>query len=121
MRKNTMDKTQSINELAVKFLKAVGKRKPNQKHIELTRKLLLTAVVQAHLYFDEKLTEQESNCLLLAAKGLSLDETATVLNITSKTVEMHRRNIMEKLSSSNITQAVFEAIRFGYIQPESKK
>lgn len=109
-----MDKSQPKNELAVKFLKALGKRKPKQKHLELTEKLLFSAVVREQLYFDKQLTKQEANCLLLAAKGLTTNEIAGILEVKKSTVETHRISILRKLSCTTITQAVFEAMRFGY-------
>jgi DNA-binding CsgD family transcriptional regulator len=113
--KEAMDKSHHVNDLAVKFLKFLGKRKPTQQHIEITKKLLLTAVIQEHLYFDEKLTKREKECLLLAAKGYSTEETANILEITLSTVESHRLSIFKKLQCNNIGQAVLEGIRFGHI------
>lgn len=107
------------NDLAVKFLKLLGKRNPSQQHIKLTEKLFSTAVVNTHLILSARLTEREQNCLLLAAKGYTTEETAQVLNIKPSTVETHRLSILNKLSCSNMSQAVFEGIRMGKIQQES--
>lgn len=113
--KRTMDKLNNANELAVKFLKFLGKRKPTQEQLKVTKKLLLTAVVQEHLYFDERLTQREKECLLLAAKGYTTEETARILNIKKSTVETHRLSIYRKLVCNNIGQAVLEGMRFGSI------
>lgn len=110
-----MDKLHNANQLAAKFLRFLGKRKPTQDQLKLTEKLLLTAVVQEHLYFDERLTEREQECLLLAAKGYTTKETARILKIKKSTVETHRVSIFKKLVCNNIGQAVLEGIRFGYI------
>lgn len=107
-----MNKLAHVNDLTVKFLKFLGKRKPTQKHINVTQKLLFTAVIQKHLYSDDRLTQREQN---LAAKGYTTDETARILSIKKSMVETHRLSVFKKLSCRNIGQAVFEGIRFGQV------
>lgn len=114
-----MNKLHSANELAVKFLNFLGKRKPTQEQVQITEKLLLTAVVQEQLYFEECLTRREQECLLLAAKGYTTKETARILNLKKSTVESHRLSILKKLVCNNIGQAVLEGMRFGYVPRNS--
>ncbi len=63
------------------------------------------------------LSKREIECLMLAALGYSLSETAEVLKISQKTVEQYRNDIKRKLKCRNITHAVFQGIKFGLITP----
>lgn len=107
------------NNLATFFLKSLGLKTYRKSQIDLTERLLLAATIPASAYFDQRLSTQEINCLLLAAKGLTIAETAELLNIQKTTVVTHRDNILRKLSCKSIAQAVFEAIRFGYLRYEN--
>lgn len=57
------------------------------------------------------LTEREKEALSLAARGLKTKQIADLLGITDKSVEQRIDRAMDKLDSSNRTQAVAEAIR----------
>lgn len=59
------------------------------------------------------LTQREREILQLLAEGMSTKETAFHLNVSVKTVETHRRNIMDKLNIHTITDLVKYAIREG--------
>jgi two-component system response regulator NreC len=59
------------------------------------------------------LTRREREVLRLLADGKTTKETAFHLNVSMKTVESHRRNIMDKLNIHNITDLVRYAIREG--------
>jgi len=59
------------------------------------------------------LTQRESEVLQLLAHGKTTKETAVHLNVSMKTVESHRRNIMDKLNINTITDLVRYAIREG--------
>ena len=59
------------------------------------------------------LTPREREVLQLLAEGMSTKEIAFHLNVSIKTVETHRRNIMDKLDIHNITDLVKYAIREG--------
>ncbi|HSC71513.1 MAG TPA: LuxR C-terminal-related transcriptional regulator [Candidatus Methylomirabilis sp.] len=50
-------------------------------------------------------------------RGCPRKETATLLGISSKTVESHRHRIMEKLDIHDTAGLVRHAIRRGLIQP----
>jgi DNA-binding NarL/FixJ family response regulator len=47
----------------------------------------------------------------LLAEGKSGKEAATVLNVSTKTLETHRSNIMRKLRCHSVTEVVRYAIR----------
>jgi DNA-binding NarL/FixJ family response regulator len=59
----------------------------------------------------ERLTLREREIVQLLAEGHSNKEVAGRLNISTKTVETHRSNIMEKLHIRSITELVRYAIR----------
>ncbi len=61
--------------------------------------------------FSNILTIQETKCLLLAARGENTEKTAILLGLSVNTVESHRRNLLKKLKSKNITQAVMRGIK----------
>jgi DNA-binding NarL/FixJ family response regulator len=60
------------------------------------------------------LTSREREVLQLLAEGLSNREISEQLNISVKTVETHRANIMSKLSLDNKTDLVKYALRKGW-------
>ncbi len=59
------------------------------------------------------LTEREREILQLLTEGKSTKETAYGLSISMKTVETHRRNIMEKLHLHSVADLTKYAIREG--------
>lgn len=62
------------------------------------------------------LTEREREVLTLIAEGYTTQEIALALNISTKTVERHRANIMEKLNLHNRIELTKYAIRKGLIE-----
>jgi len=59
------------------------------------------------------LTDREREALQLIAEGKSTKEVADSLNVSVKTVETHRRNIMEKLNLRSVAELTKYAIREG--------
>ncbi|MCX7965157.1 MAG: response regulator transcription factor [Syntrophorhabdaceae bacterium] len=59
------------------------------------------------------LTSREREVLQLIAEGKSTKEIASLLNISIKTVETHRQQIMEKLNIRSVAQLTKYAIREG--------
>ena len=59
------------------------------------------------------LTEREREVLQLLAEGRSTKEMAEAMDVSVKTVETHRRNIMEKLDLHSVAQLTRYAIREG--------
>jgi DNA-binding NarL/FixJ family response regulator len=62
------------------------------------------------------LSNRESEVLQLLAEGHSSKETAVRLNISCKTVETHRSNLMRKLDLHSVAEMVLFAVRNGVIQ-----
>jgi DNA-binding NarL/FixJ family response regulator len=66
----------------------------------------------------ERLTPRQCEVLALMARGFTVKEVALVLDISVKTVETHRANLMERLDMHNVPRLVHYAIRAGLISLE---
>lgn len=66
-----------------------------------------------------KLTPRELEIVQLLAEGKSTKEVACLLNLSVKTAETHRSNIMRKLSIHSVSELVLYAIRNNIIQAET--
>ena len=64
------------------------------------------------------MTAREREITQLLAEGNSSKEVASLLNLSTKTVETHRSNIMRKLSFHSIRDLVVYAIKNNLIQIE---
>ena len=64
------------------------------------------------------LTARQREILQLIAEGNSTKETADALDISIKTVEAHRSQIMSRLGINNLPGLVRFAIRAGLVSPE---
>ena len=65
------------------------------------------------------LTTRQREILQLVAEGKSSKEIAVLLDLSVKTVESHRGQIMERLGVHDLTGLVRFAIRVGLVSPES--
>lgn len=63
------------------------------------------------------LSPRELEVLQLLAEGRSTREAADTLFVSVKTIEAHRRNIMEKLGLKGVAELTRYAIREGYVAP----
>lgn len=66
----------------------------------------------------EQLTPRQREVLQLIAEGNSTKEIAASLNLSAKTVETHRAQLMERLDIYDVASLVRFAMREGLIQPE---
>ncbi len=66
---------------------------------------------------SEVLTRREREVLQLLAEGKSSKEVAVALDITLKTVETHRANLMAKLDLHSLASLVRYAVRNKMVQP----
>ena len=64
----------------------------------------------------DSLTRQERLVLQMTAEGLTAKETASKLFISSRTVEVHRKNLLRKLGLGSQTELVLFAVRRGIIE-----
>jgi DNA-binding NarL/FixJ family response regulator len=79
---------------------------------------VMDAYVKHSSLRDEKpafvmLTDREREVLQRLAEGHATKETADTLSVSVKTVETHRRNIMEKLNLHSIAELTKYAVREG--------
>jgi len=65
----------------------------------------------------DRLTSREREIVQLLAEGKSSKEIASSLNLSVKTVETHRANIMRKLDMHNVSELVRYAVRNQIIEP----
>jgi DNA-binding NarL/FixJ family response regulator len=66
----------------------------------------------------ERLTARQREVLQLVAEGDTTKEIARKLNLSVKTVEMHRSQLMASLDIHDIAGLVRYAIRMGVITPD---
>ena len=62
------------------------------------------------------LSDREKELTALAAEGLTSDQIAHKLHISTATVQKHRNNILCKLNAANMVEVGAKAIRNGWIQ-----
>jgi DNA-binding NarL/FixJ family response regulator len=67
----------------------------------------------------EILTRRQREVLQLIAEGLSTKEIAARLDVSVKTVETHRTELMERLGIHGVAGLVRYAIRVGLVRPET--
>jgi DNA-binding NarL/FixJ family response regulator len=70
---------------------------------------------QARRLPDDALTARQQEVLQLIGSGKSTKEIARLLGISTKTVEAHRAQIMEKLGVRNVAKLMMEAVGRGLI------
>jgi DNA-binding CsgD family transcriptional regulator len=104
--------------LTSQILREIGNTHPTERQIHLTSLLLTSTTINQQLVFHKVLSPKEMNCLLLAAKGITMEEAAKLLNVKYSTIETWHKKIKLKLGCRSIAQAVFEGMRFGYLQPQ---
>jgi len=63
-------------------------------------------------------TIREQEILKLSAQGLPIKQIAAILNVSNRTVEKHRANIMKKTGSNNIIEAIVVARANNWFKPE---
>jgi DNA-binding NarL/FixJ family response regulator len=61
-------------------------------------------------------TERENEILQLLAKGFTNDKIADLLRISFRTVETHRKNMMQKTKSHNVAGLLEHAYKKGLIK-----
>jgi len=66
----------------------------------------------------ERLTSRQREVLQLIAEGFSTKEIATRLEVSPKTVETHRTELMDRLGIHGVAGLVRYAIRVGIVHPE---
>ena len=62
------------------------------------------------------LSKRESECLFWFAHGKSIQDIATILNISPETVPIYFKRLTTKLNASNRTHALAKAVKLGLIE-----
>jgi len=65
----------------------------------------------------QALTERETSVLQMIAESYGNKEIASRLNISPKTVEHHRANLMQKLRLRDVAALTRHAIKLGLVNP----
>ena len=73
----------------------------------------LKGLAQNNSSSEESLTNREYEVLRLLAEGKSSKEIALTLHISTKTVDTHRRQIMNKINLFTVPELTKYAIRCG--------
>lgn len=63
----------------------------------------------------QRLTDRQGQILNLVSLGHTNREIATFLNISVRTVEVHRFQLMRKLNVRNVAQLLRRALQFGFL------
>ena len=66
---------------------------------------------------DDELTTRQVEILTLIAQGKSAKEIAFELGLSSKTVDVHRTRIMERLELNDVASLTLYAVRKGLVKP----
>jgi len=61
------------------------------------------------------ITRRQQEVLTYIAEGLNNREIADQLNISSRTVEVHRFNLMRRLQVTNVAQLIRQGLMMGYL------
>jgi DNA-binding NarL/FixJ family response regulator len=87
---------------------------------EVSRKTLLelSKGTTKHNHLFARLTPRQREILTLIAEGKSTKDIGRTLNISAKTVESHRAQLMERLDIHDVAGLVRYAIRMGLIKVE---
>ena len=78
-------------------------------------KLFETTFIKSGNIFSNLLSDRERTCLLMAANGLTAEQSADLMHISATTVASHRASILRKLNVKNMTHAVYVGIQYGLI------
>lgn len=97
------------------YLAYLGNSKPSKKQILEMQTLLGNVCFFRPLILSKRLSAREKQCLRLTSFGKTLNEIAKIMQISSHTVNQYKRNILKKLSSKNMSQAIAKAIFHGLL------
>ena len=107
----------------IEAVKSLSKHKPfftPRISEAILNTLVTSAAGKAEKPSSGPLSAREREILQLLAENKSNKEIATRLGISVRTVETHRRSVMQKLDASSIVELVHYAIRNGIVQPKVK-
>jgi DNA-binding NarL/FixJ family response regulator len=91
------------------FLLAINKVLSGETYF--SQELLLSIIRESNLPDPVQLSQREREILGLISQGLSNQEISTLLNISQRTVERHRTNLLEKTGSKNSIRLIIYALK----------
>lgn len=106
-----IQKNASVDEI----INGIKKVYQGHKFLCSQSKLILAKKQEAGLKIIPKLTRREKEILIEAASGLTTNQMADKLFISPHTVESHRKNLIEKFQTTNLSSAIKMAIEYGLI------
>lgn len=65
-------------------------------------------ILKEMLKCEVRLTEREKQVYILSAQGMALKQIASKLNLSQRTVEKHRANIMQKTKTTNFIETMIK-------------
>ncbi|MEK6492793.1 response regulator transcription factor [Myroides odoratimimus] len=110
--KGYIQKNASVEEI-IHGIQAVHR---GQKYLCSQSTIVLDKKEEVGLKQIPKLTRREKEILIEAASGLTTNQIAEKLFISHHTVESHRKNLIEKFQTSNLSTAIKMAIEYNLIQ-----
>jgi DNA-binding NarL/FixJ family response regulator len=99
----------------VEAIQSLADRKPY--FTSKVSSLVLKGYLNPSTRENPALTPREREIVQLVAEGKSTKEVADKLNISPKTAETHRTNIMRKLNLHSVSELVRYAIRNKLVEP----
>lgn len=119
---NISSRAENMAAFAKKLLSVLEVKEPTEKQVSLMQSFLTdVGVVFFELSFARHLTAQETICLFWVARGKNIKKIAKILDVHHATIKTYFQRIKQKLNCSTMEQAVFEGIRYCYIQPKWRK
>lgn len=95
----------------------ISKKIKNPSVLQLQlEKLFIEHIYPKNLMFLVDFSELELGCLILAAWGYEIGETAEILEVKDDSVNKFRAKIANKLQAKNITQSVYKASQAGILK-----
>ncbi|WP_104382146.1 response regulator transcription factor [Sphingobacterium sp. HMA12] len=104
------------NATGTEIIAAISDVLVGKRYICAKTQVILNKKTEAGLKQVPKLTRREKEILTFVAKGMTTNQIAESLFISSHTVESHRKNLMEKFQTKSVTAAVKSAIEYGLIR-----
>jgi len=93
-----------------------------ERYLDIPESKMVSKVIQhahSHHYDDHNFTEisdREEEVLKLFTKGYSYKQIGIELNISPRTVESHKNNILSKLNLQSVTEMIKYAIRHNLVE-----
>jgi LuxR family quorum-sensing system transcriptional regulator CciR len=103
-------------------LQRLGIDAPSTEQVSVMKSMLADrTTLVTRLVPNPSLNKREVACLIWITRGKSSLEIAKILDIKHTTVRSHLTRIKNKLQAHTMPQAVYESIRYSYVQPKILK